>query len=240
MIKKNVSEFDMDVVKNNGFVYTTNLKFSSIVSNKRISDEVNKHIPQNASVIFDAGCGDGTYTHEIQKAFPNASVIAADPSVEGVKVAQKKYPKIDFFVIDLENEQGFKRFENIVDVTVIRGVLHHMHNPVEGIKNISKITNKLIVVEPNGNNPILKIIEKTSKYHIEHEEQSFSSSTLKKWCAANGFKDIKVNYIGLVPFFFPTFLAKIVYFFQPLVERIPLLNKYFCAQIVLTANRSHD
>lgn len=240
MIKKNVAEFDLDVVKNNGFVYTTNLKYSSIVSNKRISDEVNKNILKDVSVIFDAGCGDGTYTNEIQKAFPNAKLLAADPSVEGIKVAQKKYPKIDFFVIDLENEEGFKRFEEIVDVTVIRGVLHHMHNPIEGIRNISKITNKLIIVEPNGNNPILKIIEKTSKYHIEHEEQSFSSATLIKWCAENGFTNIKVNYIGLVPFFFPTILAKIVYFFQPLVERIPIMNKYFCAQVVLTANRYHD
>jgi SAM-dependent methyltransferase len=240
MIKKNVEEFNKDVLENQGFIYTTNLKFSSIVSNKRISDEVKLKIAPGTKTIFDAGCGDGTYTQEIKNNFPDAHVLAADPSNEGIRIAQGKYQGIDFFILDLENNKAFDRFQNIIDVTVIRGVLHHMNNPVNGIQNISRITKKIIIVEPNGNNPILKVIEKTSKYHIEHEEQSFSTKTLKKWCLDNGFENIKVTYIGLVPFFFPTLFAKIIYFFQPLVEKLPIINKYFCAQIVLTANKLHD
>lgn len=237
MIKKNVSQFDQDVVNNQGFVYTTNLKYSSIVSNQRISDEVKKIIGADSHTIFDAGCGDGAYTIEIKNNFPGSKVVAADPSSEGIKIAAARHPEIDFFVMDLEDEKAFARFTEKLDVTVIRGVLHHMNNPEKGIHNISKVTRKLIIVEPNGNNPLLKIIEKTSKYHIDHEEQSFSSSTLKKWCADNGFRNIEITYIGLVPFFFPTVLAKIIHFFQPLVEKIPFINKYCCAQIVLTSNQ---
>jgi SAM-dependent methyltransferase len=237
MIKKNVAEFDKDVIANQGFVYTTNLRYSSIVSNKRISDEVRRDIHPDVSTIFDAGCGDGTYTREIKESFSRARVLAADPSSEGIRIATEKYPGIDFFVMDIEDEKAFNEFKSIIDVTVIRGVLHHMSNPLKGIQNISKITKNLIIVEPNGNNPILKIIERTSKYHIEHEEQSYSSKTLRKWCADNGFKNIKITYIGLVPFFFPTVPAKIIHFFQPLVEKLPIINKYFCAQIVLTANK---
>jgi len=240
VIKKNVSQFDQDVVANKGFVYTTNLRYSSIVSNKRISDEVSKNISQNTEIIFDAGCGDGTYTQEIKNNFPGSKIYAADPSSEGIKIAAARHPGIDFFVMDLEDEEAFKRFPAKLDVTVVRGVLHHMSNPEKGIRNLSKITKKIIIVEPNGNNPLLKIIEKTSKYHIEHEEQSFSSATLKRWCTENGFTNIKIKYIGLVPFFFPTVLAKVIHFFQPLVEKIPLVNKYFCAQIVLTSNQSND
>lgn len=239
MIKKNVAEFDKDVIKNKGFVYTTNLKYSSIVSNKRISDEVRLNIQPGVRTIFDAGCGDGTYTQEIRNNFPQAKILAADPSSEAINIAQAKYPEIDFFVIDLEDEEAFGEGKIFFDVTVIRGVLHHMNNPFKGIQNISKATEKIIIVEPNGNNPILKLIEKTSKYHIEHEEQSFSSGTLRRWCLDSGFKNIKITYIGLVPFFFPTLLSRIIYFFQPLVEKIPMINKYFCAQIVLTAIKSH-
>lgn len=239
MIKKNVTQFDNDVLENQGFVYTTNLKYSSIVSNRRISDEVKRSIQPYVDTIFDAGCGDGTYTQEIKSSFPQAKILAADPSSEGVRIAQTKYPGIEFFVMDIEDEKAYNVFQAPLDVTVIRGVLHHMNNPVKGIQNISKVTRKLIIVEPNGNNPILKIIERTSKYHIEHEEQSFSSSTLKKWCEDSGFENIRVKYIGLVPFFFPTFLSKVIHLFQPLVEKIPLINKHFCAQIVLTANKPH-
>jgi SAM-dependent methyltransferase len=237
MIKKNVSEFDKDVLKNQGFVYTTNLKYSSIVSNRRISEEVCRNIKPETETIFDAGCGDGTYTSEIKNSFPETRVLAADPSVEGIRIAGTKYPGIDFFVMDIEDEKAFDKFKDKLDVTVIRGVLHHMGNPAKGIQNISKVTKKLIIVEPNGNNPIVKIIEKTSKYHIEHEEQSYSSRTLKRWCEDSGFTNIKITYIGLVPFFFPTLLSKIVHFLQPMVEKIPLINKHFCAQIVLTANK---
>ena len=240
MIKKNVSQFDKDVVNNHGFVYTTNLKYSSIVSNKRISDEVKQNISKNSKIIFDAGCGDGTYTQEIKNNFPGSAVVAADPSSEGIKIAAARHPGIDFFVMDLEDEKAFERFTHKLDITVVRGVLHHMNNPAKGIENISKVTKKIIIVEPNGNNPLLKIIEKTSKYHIEHEEQSFSSATLKKWCTDSGFKNIQITYIGLVPFFFPTALAKIIHFIQPLVEKIPFINKYCCAQIVLTSNQSND
>ena len=239
MIKKNVAEFDKDVIENKGFVYTTNLKYSSIVSNKRISDEVRLNIQPDVTTIFDAGCGDGTYTQGIKINFPQARIFAADPSNEAIKIAKTNYPQIDFFVMDIEDEKAFSEFKNIFDVTVIRGVLHHMNNPVKGIQNISKATKKIIIVEPNGNNPILKLIEKTSKYHIEHEEQSFSSGTLRRWCLDCGFENIKIKYIGLVPFFFPTFLSRIIHFFQPLVEKIPIINRYFCAQIVLTAVKSH-
>ncbi|MEZ4901482.1 MAG: hypothetical protein R2822_06830 [Spirosomataceae bacterium] len=58
-------------------------------------------------------------------------------------------------------------------------------------------------MEPNGNNPILKLIEKTSKYHIEHEEQSFIEFSLKKWIKNAGGKVTNWSYVGYVPFFFP-------------------------------------
>jgi hypothetical protein len=102
------------------------------------------------------------------------------------------------------------------------------------------LSDRLLIMEPNGNNPILKVIEKLSPYHRQHEERSFSSRTLKKWCEEAGYDVEQLNFIGFVPFFFPTLLTKVIYFFQPFMEKIYPLKKYFGAQIILLCRKKQS
>ena len=229
--KKNVSEFNSDVKANNGYKYTTNASFSSLVSNQRITDEIIKYIPSNVKSAIDIGCGDGLSANDLKNAYPNIEFTGFDPAFEAIEIAKSKYKQVNFLVGDLLNPATFpnKKF----DVGIIKGVLHHLASAYTGIENSMKLSDKMIIVEPNGNNPILKMIEKNSQYHIEHEEQSFSSKQLVEWCEKAGYKIIKLDYIGFVPFFFPTFLSKVIYFFQPLLEKIYPIKKYFGAQIVI-------
>jgi SAM-dependent methyltransferase len=231
--KKNVDRFNQDALANNGYLYTTNAPYSAIKSNDRISRAVIATIPAQTGCIIDLGCGDGVYTAEFAEAFPLAYIEANDPAQEAIEMATQRFPHITFRVaniLDLATQPT-----TLFDVAVIRGVIHHLSDNTQqlAIQNARAIAKMLIVVEPNGNNPILKLIEKNSAYHIAHEEQSFTSETLMSWCVAAGWKDVSVNYIGFVPFFFPEGLARIIYFFQPVLERIPIINKYFSAQIVV-------
>lgn len=229
--KKNVTEFNQDVKLNEGYRYTTNAPFSSIVANKRITEATLKYIPKHAKTIIDIGCGDGIYTNDLKSELTDRQFTGFDPASEAINIAVKKYENIDFIVGDLLNKETFPN--KLYDVGIIRGVLHHLPNAQQGIANSAYLSDSIIIIEPNGNNPILKYIEKTSKYHIEHEEQSFKSSDLKNWCEMSGFEVSKIEFIGFVPFFFPTILSRIIYFFQPMLEKIPFLGKYFGAQIVL-------
>ena len=231
--KQNVERFNQDVHANNGYLYTTNAPYSAIKSNNRISQAVIEAIPADTRRIIDLGCGDGVYTAEFAQAFPTAYIEANDPAQEAIDMAQQRFPQITFRVaniLDLTTQPTTP-----FDVAVIRGVIHHLADNTQqlAIQNARAIAQTLIIIEPNGNNPILKIIEKNSAYHIAHEEQSFTSDTLAGWCRAAGWNEVSVDYIGFVPFFFPEVLARIIYFFQPLLERIPIINKYFSAQIVV-------
>jgi SAM-dependent methyltransferase len=230
-IKKNVNEFNKDVEENKGYKYTTNAKFSSIVSNKRITDGVNKIIPAYVKTLMDVGCGDGTYTNEIKICHPSIKITGVDPSVNAIKIASDKYKNISFSDINIYDAD--KLAVNKYDLSVFRGVLHHLSDQSLAIKNAALFSDEMIIVEPNGNNFILKWIEKNSQYHIEHEEQSFTTKQLSDWCIENGWDVKSIKYIGYVPFFFPTFPSKIIYFFQPFLELIPVINKYFSAQIIL-------
>lgn len=230
-LKKNVDKFNEDSKTNKGYKYTTNNSFSSIVANKRITDKVNSMITNDINTLIDCGCGDGTYTNEIKKINPTLAIQAFDPASAAIEIAKKQYSNIEFFVASIYNVKEFNKRNN--DLAVLRGILHHIPDQLQAIKNINQVSNKMLIIEPNGNNPILKLIEKKSTYHIEHEEQSFSSNQLKKWCLEAGWKINSIEYIGFVPFFFPTVLAKIIYFFQPLLEKIPIIKKYFSAQIII-------
>lgn len=233
--KKNVSVFNSDVEENKGYRYTNNAPYSSVVANLRQTQETLKLIDKDAKTLVDIGCGDGTYTAEIYRARPDLKITGFDPAAVAIELAKEKNPNINFEVANLLDIDSMPRQQ--FDIAVIRGVLHHLTDPPLAIENAGKIAKKVIIIEPNGNNPILKVIEKTSKYHIEHEERSFSQALLTQWCEEKGLKVESLTVIGFVPFFFPEVLAKIIYFFQPMLELIGPLKKYFGAQIVIVATR---
>lgn len=235
--KQNVNQFNSDVHDNQGYLYSTNAPYSARVANQRMSDAVLHAIPHHATRILDLGCGDGVYTAEIAAALPQSYVEGNDPAQEAIDVARQRHHNVVFNVgniLDLTTQPS-----EAFDVAVIRGVIHHLPDDSQtlAIQNARQLCRTLIIVEPNGNNPILKYIEKNSTYHIEHEEQSFDTQTLVNWCHAAGWHDVSVHYIGFVPFFFPELPSRIIHFFQPLLERIPAVNKYFSAQIVVVCRQ---
>ena len=235
MLKQNVEVFNQNVQENGGFLYTTNSEFSSFVANKRISEEIFKFIKPQYKTLIDIGCGDGSYTNEIKQNFPHLEVRGFDPASKAIEKASVIYPDVIFEAVNLLDENlqvPAKKY----DVGVIRGVLHHLSDQQKAIENAFKLTDNIIIMEPNGNNPILKLIEKTSKYHIEHEEQSFFEWNLKKWINNAGGNVTNWSYVGYVPFFFPTPAAKLTYWMQPFLEKVPVLKHVFSAQFIIACS----
>lgn len=236
-LKKNVQEFNKNVQENGGFLYTTNAQFSSHVANKRISDEIFRFIRPDYRTLVDIGCGDGQYTNNIKENFPNLTVHGFDAAASAVQIAQQKYPDVKFETVSILDDKALPIADKKYDVAVIRGVLHHLSDQQKAIENAFKLADNLIIMEPNGNNPILKLIERTSQYHIEHEEQSFFQWQLKRWIRNAGGKVDTWSYVGYVPFFFPTGPSKVIYALQPFLEKIPVLKHVFSAQFIIACSK---
>ncbi len=234
--KNNVEEFNGDVKANGGYLYTTNPTLSSTYANKRITEALAAYIPKDCKTLVDIGCGDGVYTAEIKQMYPDIEIEGFDPAVEAIYTAQKKYTNIKFSVMNILSEHLDKETHQF-DVGVIRGVLHHLPDQEFALKNAFKICETVIIMEPNGNNPILKVIEKVSPYHRTHEEQSFMFRTLKKWTEQAGGEVIANDYVGFIPFFFPDFPTKIIFFFQPFLEKFPLVREILSGQIIMLCKR---
>jgi 2-polyprenyl-3-methyl-5-hydroxy-6-metoxy-1,4-benzoquinol methylase len=182
--------------------------------------------------VIDVGCGDGTYSAELKRAGA-AEVLGIDAAAEAVASARRRAagtPGLHFEVMDtLEIEAADEPF----DVAVVRGLLHHLYDVEEAIARISKLAPEIIVLEPNGYNPVLKVIERVSPYHVRHEEKSYAPHRLDRWFARHGGRIEERAYIGLVPFFCPDWMARILKAVEPIVEATPLLRSIACGQYVL-------
>lgn len=234
--EKNISAFNKDVKKNAGYLYTSDHLYSSKVATAKQTKEIIKFIKRffaDKIKIIDIGCGDGKHTVELFKEISPVSILGIDPAWNAITMAKKrvkpKYKKlINFRVGNIYQVDKLFRTKQF-DLAILRGVLHHLYDPVKAINKLSKVFPSIIIIEANGYNPILKIIEKVSPYHREHEEKSYWPPNLNNWFKKQGYKKITEKYAGIVPYFCPDYLAKPLKFIEPFFENIPLLNRIYCA-----------
>ena len=217
--------FDNDIIRSNGYLYTNKTKLSCCLSNHRIQDALLNLVELKAKKIIDLGCGDGTFTQTLLIKNPDF-VLGVDLAVQAIKYARKKYSSLAFKIMDIYDLKFSKHY---FDVAVLRGVLHHLHHPDKVIFNACHIAKSVIVIESNGYNPMVKLIEKISPYHRQHQEKSYPPYQLKSWFEKSGAKLIHSDYIGLVPIFCPDWMAVRLKRLEPLMER-SLIKGLICGQ----------
>ena len=235
--------FNRDVSETGRYRYTTN-RYSSVIATgiqtRGLVDIIKRHSPK-AKTILDVGCGDGTYTFELIDALNPKKVLAFDPASKSIALAKKDTPKaykkiVTFIVGDIYKLSTFIKPRQF-DAVVVRGVLHHLDYPVKAIAELSKIADHVYVLEPSGFNPVLKIIEKTSQYHVEHQEKSYFPPTLNTWFRAKGFTIAEQRFFSLVPYFSPTWLVNILLMMSPVLENIPFLRALYCGTNLFYAKK---
>ena len=207
--------FDRDVEVNEGYRYTTNAPLSSRLANERLTDLTLELVSLEGRSLIDVGCGDGTYTAELARRGGSSNVVGIDPSPRAVEVAIRHHAGIRFEVGDAAwLEATPERF----DVAIARGVLHHADDPARLVRAIGRVAAAVAVIEPNGWNPVLKVIEHASSYHRAHGERSWRSSVIDCWLREAGFVPAARVYAGLVPFFCPAPAARALKALEPLLE----------------------
>jgi ubiquinone/menaquinone biosynthesis C-methylase UbiE len=226
--------FDRDVELNEGYRYTTNAPLSSRLANDRLTDATLELVALEGQTLIDVGCGDGTYTADLARRGSPTHVVGIDPSPRAVEVAGRRHPELRFEVGDAAwLETTAERF----DVAVARGVLHHADDPARLVRAIGRVTDTAVVIEPNGWNPVLKVIERVSAYHRAHGERSWRSSVIDRWLREAGLVPVVRTYAGLVPFFFPAGAARVLKVVEPLVESSGPLGRAALAVYAVRAER---
>jgi SAM-dependent methyltransferase len=232
-LERNIATFDADAAALGGYVYTAIDRWSTRYATGRQTEEIIRMLAKNFSShvqVVDLGCGDGTYTLEIAERFRPAQVCGVDPAANAIDLARSRIPLQlsgvvsfnvgDIYKIETEVKPGA--------VAVLRGVLHHLDKPRDAIAALGKKFTSVISLEPNGFNPGMKIIEKVSKYHREHDEKSYWPPSLNHWFREQGFEVAFQKFFCTVPYFFPTLAAKALSLADPVVEAIPVVREICC------------
>ena len=239
--KKNVSQFNKDVQNTNSYLYTTS-RLSCRLANERISNAVYQAYDFSGKRVLDLGCGDGTYTLEFAS-FGVKSVVGVDPAGVAIEAANKKIEKLgldEIVKFEIGNIYELESYlnEGHFDCIILRGVLHHLPDPALAITGLTSFNGTIIIIEPNGINPVVKLLEKYSRYHIEHEEQSFALGLIRSWLEEAGFFVYSSKFINLVPFFCPDWMASVLRIIQPIIEHLPYVRNITCGQCVIVAEKT--
>jgi ubiquinone/menaquinone biosynthesis C-methylase UbiE len=230
--------FDNDVETIGRYVYTgSQARKSSIIANqlqtKMLHEEISKY---TYAEILDLGCGDGTYTFEFLN-LKGVKILGMDPAQKAIEVAKKRYAgesRLSFTSAPIEE---LILAEKHFDLTVLRGVLHHCEDPSGVLLMASKVSDRIVILEPNGWNPIMKLIEKVSPYHRRHSEKSFTKGTITKWLNRCGFAVESYSLGILVPFFFPSPLIPLMLKLEPAIHKVPVIGKFLFGTQVFLARR---
>ena len=126
-------------------IQNLNSSFSEILKDEIKPNIIKFNNKFNKPNVLIAGCGTGIHTISANR-YKNANILGVDLSLKSLSYAKRKieelnYTNIDFLHADiLQLKMLNKKFDIIESV----GTLHHMKNPVQGLKIL------IDILEPHG------------------------------------------------------------------------------------------
>jgi ubiquinone/menaquinone biosynthesis C-methylase UbiE len=234
--KPGVDIFNRDVAANTGYLYTHTDRLSCKLATRRTTDIILQTGEMTGRSVVDMACGDAYYTFQFWDQAHPSRLVAADAAANAVAVGEANSAgrPISFLVCDAHS-MPFP--DNSFDVALLQSVLHHDDDPQRMIREAFRIAPRVLIHEPNGNNPGLKIIEKTSRYHLEHGEKSYGTRLMRRWIKEAGGSVVYTKVAGFVPMFCPDWMARSMKFVEPLVESVPGFRWMACAVYVMVGVR---
>ncbi len=228
--------FKADLADNEGYLYTTNARLSSRLANQRATDALLDIADFQNRRIIDVGCGDGATTVELLAVAKPASIHGIDAISEAVELASQRVEdqRLTFSVCSASD---LPYVDDSFDIALVRGVLHHMPKAQEALREALRVAPMVVVLEPNGYNPGLKLFERFHPYHIKHGEMSYAPKTLDRWIREIGGTVERRTWAGLVPMFCPDWCAVALKRVESGFERVALARAIGCAVYVFAAVR---
>ena len=190
-----------------------------------------KDIKQPIKNILEVGCGAGFSAEYLKGKFIKYTGI--DYSENLIKYAIEHNNEIDvhFQCLNINQFETKKKF----DVVLMIGVLHHMPNPKNVIKSVSKLLKSdgiIVVNEPQGGNPLIGFLRKIRKKidnNYSSDQVEFTESEIRSMFEKCGH-EVKTYPQGIfstpfaetiiLPKFIGLPLAFIATTIDPLIEKI--------------------
>ncbi len=235
-VDPSVEAFNRDAVEHAGYRYNNQDQLSCRLATARWWEVLTALGGFRVLSFIDIGCGDGYWTIKFYDELRPSRMVAIDaaPAAIALAVERSGNRSIQFQVADAHH---LPVPDDSFDVALLQAVLHHDDAPWDIIREAFRVARKIVVLEPNGNNLGLKLIERASQYHQEHGERSYRPHLLHRWVEDAGGRVVARKLAGFVPMFCPDWMARSMKALEPVVELTPGIRELGCAIYVFVADR---
>jgi SAM-dependent methyltransferase len=173
--------------------------------------------------VMDLGCGDGAFANSVL-AQRFAAVDGFDLSEAAIERASANAPgphvRFERRDLTMPDASDFGRY----DGAFLIGILHHVKTATpEVLRMLREVTGHLVVLEPNGNHLVRKLLELTPAYRAAGED-SFRRRTLERLFRDAGYKVALRRRYNLFPNFTPEALFRLLAPLEPRIEAMPGLR----------------
>lgn len=190
----------------------------------QVGVEIGRQLGLNEqSHVLDLGCGDGALSNLVLSKHYHA-VDGYDLSVPAIKRATNlaAHERMRFTACDITN-MDYSRLPNY-DGAYLWGILHHVKDATPHIlKQLRQVTKNIVILEPNGNNLMRKLLERTATYKAAGED-SFRTTELERIFKQAGYYPVVWKRLNLFPNFTPKFLFNMLKNIEPFIEKTPVLR----------------
>ena len=228
--------FDADSAAHGGYLYTTNQPLSSRIAVDRQTVELLAAYDFAGKSVIDIGCGDAGITVDLYDRALPASIEGVDPAANAITIGSTRIGDRNI-KLSVASAYDLPFPDDSFDVAHMRGVLHHMDTPHLALREAARVARSVVVLEPNGYNPMLKLIEKFSAYHRAHGERSFPATTIDGWLRDAGLSISFRSYSCLVPYFCPEPVARALKAVEPMIEALPGIRAVTCGTYTVVGRR---
>jgi ubiquinone/menaquinone biosynthesis C-methylase UbiE len=177
------------------------------------------------SHVLDLGCGDGAMANNVLAKYFGA-IDGYDQAPTAIKRARESAPRPDvrFAARDITKMD----FSDVLgyDGAYLWGILHHVKNATASILNgLRRVTRRVVVLEPNGDHILRRLLERTTAYRNAGEE-SFCTKALEQAFCREGFRPVIWKRLNLFPNFTPLWLFRLLKPFERTVENSKVLRAF--------------
>ena len=146
--------------------------------------------------VLDVGCGTGDNLVFIKSIFPSMEASGIDIAETPLKVARERIHDGRFWIDDIQNP---KQIKSRFDLVTFLDVIEHLEDDMKALENISKITNKYLLLSTLGGR--MREVEREIGHY-----RNYGVSRLNDMLESVGFRQKKTVQWGF-PLYSPVFRA---------------------------------
>lgn len=229
-------------------------KVSAIPRKNQLMQAVKPALNKNKNLgkILEIGCGNGFPAKYLENYYDE--YIGIDHSEKMINIATQLHSKLENVkflnekVEELTHKLGNEKFDTILSV----GVLHHLENPIQALKELkllAKPNASFIAIEPNSRNIIIQILRwfrKKIDKNYSKDQKFFLAKEIKNILNDSNITNIKIEYEGflstpfsqviLKPVIIFTYLSRLSVMIDNLISFLPSFLKSLSWNLLIYSN----